>query len=89
MSDQVSITLLLFAKARELIGSSSVIITVPSTVTNYLQLLEIIFSEQPRLERLGDKFVLSLNENYIDREFENLVLREGDEIAVIPPISGG
>ena len=89
MSDQVSITLLLFAKARELIGSSSVIITVPSTVTNYLQLLEIIFSEQPRLGRLGDKFVLSLNENYIDREFENLVLRGGDEIAVIPPISGG
>lgn len=87
MTDQVSITVLLFAKARELVGSSLVTISCPSP-TNYQQLVGTLVSAYPVLSRLGDTFVLSLNEEYIDREQE-VVLRQGDELAVIPPISGG
>ena len=90
MSDlaTVSVTLLLFAKARELVGKSSVIINLPSSVSSSAVLVSHILSACPVLQRLGNTFVLSLNENYIDPE-EEIVLRSGDELAVIPPISGG
>ena len=90
MSDlpTVSVTLLLFAKARELVGKSSVIISLPSSVSSSSVLVSHILTFYPELERLGNTFVLSLNENYIDPE-EEIVLRSGDELAVIPPISGG
>ena len=87
MSDQVSITVLLFAKARELVGSSSVSLSSPAS-TNYQQLVSTLVAAQPVLARLGHTFVLSLNEVYIDTDQE-IVLRQGDEVAVIPPISGG
>ena len=83
----VSVTLLLFAKARELVGKSSVIISLPSSVSSSSVLVSHILTFYPVLQRLGNTFVLSLNENYIDPE-EEIVLRSGDELAVIPPISG-
>ena len=84
---EVTITVLLFAKARELVGTSSVTTSVPANI-RYQQLLSHLESEFPALQRLGRTFVLSLNENYIEQE-EELLLNNGDEIAVIPPISGG
>ena len=86
--DTVSVTLLLFAKARELVGKSSVILHLPSSVSSSADLVSRILSLYPVLQRLGNRFVLSLNENYTDPE-EEIVLRSGDELAVIPPISGG
>ena len=86
--DKVAVSLLLFAKARELVGSSSVNLSVPSSTSTYSDLLTFILEAFPVLKRLGGTFVLSLNENYIDQDSE-ISLRTGDELAVIPPISGG
>ena len=84
---EVTVTVLLFAKARELVGSSSVTTSVPATI-GYLQLLTHLEEQFPVLQRLDRAFVLSLNENYFEEE-QQLELVTGDEIAVIPPISGG
>ena len=86
--DKVAVSLLLFAKARELVGSSSVSLSVPSSTSTYSDLVTLILEAFPVLKRLGGTFVLSLNENYIDQDSE-LSLGTGDELAVIPPISGG
>ena len=86
--DKVAVSLLLFAKARELVGSSSVSLSLPSSTSTYSDLVTFILETFPVLKRLGGTFVLSLNENYIDQDSE-LSLRSGDELAVIPPISGG
>ena len=86
--DKVAVSLLLFAKARELVGSSSVSLSLPSSTSTYSDLVTYILETFPILKRLGGTFVLSLNENYIDQDSE-LSLRTGDELAVIPPISGG
>ena len=86
--DKVAVSLLLFAKARELVGSSTVSLSLPSSTSTYSDLVTFILETFPVLKRLGGTFVLSLNENYIDQDSE-LSLRPGDELAVIPPISGG
>ena len=39
------------------------------------------------LEKLGKTFIVAHNENYV--ESGQLNLRSGDELAIIPPISGG
>ena len=41
-----------------------------------------------RLSTIKDNLVLAHNEEYLDKD-SRVNLREGDEIAVIPPISGG
>ena len=84
---EVTVTLLLFAKARELVGKSSVSTSLPTRLT-YQELVSRLESELPIPERLNRTFVLSLNEDYLEQEQE-IVLTSGDEIAVIPPISGG
>ena len=86
--DKVAVSLLLFAKARELVGSSSVSLSLPSSTSTYSDLVSSVLESFPVLKRLGDTFVLSLNENYIDQDSE-ITLSAGDELAVIPPISGG
>lgn len=42
----------------------------------------------PQLSELGSTFVLSLNQDYL-APGEEQALKAGDEVAVIPPISGG
>jgi len=89
MSDQatVQVTVLFFAKARELLGKSSSPCQVPASCT-YSQLITHLKTSFTHLNRLGDAFVVSLNEDYIEEEGQ-LQLHQGDELAVIPPISGG
>ena len=89
MSDSVTITVLFFAKARELIGSSSGTAALPARC-RYPALQAALSNAFPALNKLGHAFVLALNETYLDTEDgEEVELREGDELAVIPPISGG
>jgi molybdopterin converting factor small subunit len=44
---------------------------------------------QHRLSEIQDSLVLALNQDYIELSDAPLNLAEGDEIAVIPPLSGG
>ena len=68
--DKVAVSLLLFAKARELVGSSSVSLSLPSSTSTYSDLVSSVLESFPVLKRLGGTFVLSLNENYIDQDSE-------------------
>lgn len=79
-------TLLFFAKAREIIGRSQQPIRLP-TVISAETLKEKLIILYPGLEQLGKTFILAHNEDYI--ETGDITLRTGDELAVIPPISGG
>lgn len=53
--------------------------------TNFFQYFYHLFC---RLEIIAENIILSLNEEYVD-DSQELTLRDGDEVAVIPPISGG
>ena len=88
-ADTSKVKVLFFAKARELVGISEATVDIPSHcgVRKVSELLEERFSQLCPLER---RFILALNEEYVDTDGdEELVTKDGDRLAVIPPISGG
>lgn len=87
MENLVRVKLLFFAKSRELAGLSECFIDLPKTIlcANLIKQL----SETYNLDSLEEKFLLALNNDYCDEPNTILSLTTGDEVAVIPPISGG
>lgn len=89
LSHLVKVKILFFAKSKELVDGPEGVIEFPKTTTR-AEILQILRDHYPRLEELGDCFTLSLNEEYLpDDSSETLNLTDKDEIAVIPPLSGG
>lgn len=80
--------MLYFAKSSELTGVRSEIINVPQEITSQ-NLWEEIVRFHPRLCTIKDQVVFAVRQEYVAIGDELLSLRPGDEIAVIPPISGG
>ena len=79
------IKVLFFAKLRELLEIDSKILTIMEEDYSIQDLLNDLKTSYPILNE--HKFVVSLNKNYVfdyDEDLEN-----NDEIALIPPISGG
>lgn len=77
-----------FAKSRELAGISECEVNLPKTIL-YTDLTEYL-SKVYNLQSLNGTFLIALNSEYCDESSTSrLVLSAGDELAVIPPISGG
>ncbi|CAL1531862.1 unnamed protein product [Lymnaea stagnalis] len=81
------VTLLFFAKSREIIGHKEARLHIPSASTGR-HILKYIVKAYPELNLIANNLVLSLNEEYLELD-RQVTLQENDEIAVIPPISGG
>lgn len=74
-----------FAIIREIVGLSAERREVPQGATAgdvFTQLIQ----ENPRLERLRPVTMLMINKAYVAHDHE---LHDGDELALIPPVSGG
>lgn len=82
----IEIQILFFAKARELSGKNQAIISV-SSIVSFENLLNVIVKEFD-LAAIKHCCVLSVNEEYVNSD-DILHLKQGDIVAVIPPISGG
>lgn len=88
--DEVVVRILFFAKARELVQKESDNISIPlfGTKITGSNLLDIILKRFPTLEPISKNIVLAANEEYI--ELEQLIdIENCNEIAIIPPLSGG
>lgn len=82
----VTINVLFFAKAREIVGKKQTKFVVNSTI-NYRNLFDLIVKEF-NLLLIRDTLILAVNEEYCNEDSE-LTLKEDDVVALIPPISGG
>ena len=74
-----------FAAARDMTGTEEITITVPDHSTSS-DLLAILFTGYPRLAQLKDYLRIAVNWEYVSLAHP---LADDDEVAVIPPVSGG
>lgn len=81
------ISILFFAKCRELVKSSKEYLEVPDSISG-ADLRSLVISTHPKLQVIGKSCVFALNEEYIE-DSSLLNLKDGDKLAVVPPISGG
>ncbi len=84
-SAQVSVRVLFFGAARDAARSNQIEITLdaPATVGSAFRTLVEKYSG---LERFGRSLLFAVNQEYATRETE---IKDGDEVAVFPPVSGG
>lgn len=83
----VKVNVLFFAKAREIVGKTEAVITILKGDLSYPELLDTI-SEEFNLNDIKANVILAVNESFCSST-DFIHLREGDNVAVIPPLSGG
>lgn len=81
-----NVKILFFAKARELSGKKEASASL-ETPTKFSFIVEQLISEYS-LHLIKNSVIIAVNETYVEGDDE-ITLRDGDVIAVIPPISGG
>ncbi|KAM9541378.1 molybdopterin synthase sulfur carrier subunit-like isoform 2-T3 [Salvelinus alpinus] len=81
-------SVLYFAKSAELTGHKSETIRVLSELMN-LELWEDLVNRHPRLFAVHHSFVLAVRQEYVTLGDQRKSLRDGGEVAVIPPLRGG
>lgn len=82
---QVIVHLHLFAIFRDTIGADHILLEMPagSTVTDLRQELS---QRWPTLQNLLERSAIAINQEYVSAHH---VLSSDDEVALIPPVSGG
>ena len=83
---EINIKVLYFAAAKEAIGFNDEMIKFTHAPT-LSQLQAELYSRYPQLEPLKPYLRWALNQSFV--EDENTLLSDLDEVAIIPPISGG
>lgn len=85
MADCITITVKLFAAYQEAYGAPELTLELP-VGTTVEQVRERLISEHPQLEQWRDLTRFGINLELAD---PSAVLRAGDEVVLIPPVSGG
>jgi molybdopterin converting factor subunit 1 len=75
----------LFAVHRQLLGQRELEMDIPSGAT-ILDAWRQLKAEHPKMEHLSDTLMAARNQDYAPLDTR---LSDGDEIAFIPPVSGG
>uniref|UniRef100_A0A3B3D5E8 Molybdopterin synthase sulfur carrier subunit-like n=2 Tax=Oryzias melastigma TaxID=30732 RepID=A0A3B3D5E8_ORYME len=87
MTAQVSI--IYFGQSAELTGlKEEEPVSVPTPISSR-ELWELLQQRHPRLAALRGHVVLAVSQQYVPVAEQLVVLRDGDEVAVVPPLSGG
>lgn len=81
----MKVTVKLFARLRELVGTSTLErhVAANATISDLIQNLQ---AEFPKLTGVIPQTIVSVNREFADPQTR---LAEGDEVAIFPPVSGG
>jgi molybdopterin synthase catalytic subunit len=85
----VRVTVLLFARLREVVGAPSVMLNVPASEPTSARARDAwlaLTAAHPRLTGTDSGLRVAVNQSYADWDTP---IADGDEIAFIPPVAGG
>ncbi len=82
---QISVRVLFFGAARDAAGHSEIDITLNAPI-KAANAFEAVLSAYPELRRFGRSLLFAVNQEYAPSDRE---VRDGDELALFPPVSGG
>lgn len=85
MSQSITVSMLYFAMFREQIGKSSEELPVPSGTTAG-DIFDLVTATYPSLSGMRNSTLIMVNQGYAEPDQS---LNDGDEVALIPPVSGG
>ncbi|AFZ50127.1 MoaD/ThiS family protein [Dactylococcopsis salina] len=85
MSNQITVTVKLFAAYQEAYGVEEIQQQFPPQ-TPVKAVLDQIISEHPQLEQWREITRFGVNLSFVPPE---TTLKDGDEVVLIPPVSGG
>lgn len=80
----MNITTLFFGITTDLTGETNIVITVKNGIS-VLDFKLILKEKYPTLKNI-DAYAIAVNEAYAEND---LILKENDTVAIIPPVSGG
>jgi molybdopterin converting factor subunit 1 len=81
----MTVNVLLFALCSDIVGSRKLTVEV-APGQSVQDLLSDLISKYPKLGQMERSLMISVNQSYVDRA---QLLEDGDEVAMIPPVSGG
>lgn len=81
----ITVTVKLFAAYQEAYGVSELILEFPPN-TPVAAVLERLISEHPELKQWHDLTRFGINLEFVEPD---TLLQDGDEVVLIPPVSGG
>ncbi len=81
----MKITIKLFAVYQEILGVPELVWDVPETST-VGEVCDRLIKEHPRLAQWRDLTRFGINLNFVSKDTP---LQNGDEVVLIPPVSGG
>jgi molybdopterin converting factor subunit 1 len=81
----MTLSVQLFARGRELVGADAALIEVPGGTTVAV-LRRVLGDRYPALAPLLERSAVAVNHDFAE---ESCVIVPTDEVAVIPPVSGG
>jgi molybdopterin converting factor subunit 1 len=84
-SERIRVRVLFFGAAREAAGRDEVTLEIGSPATAAGAFKEVL-ARYPDLRRFGRSLLVAVNQEYAPLDME---VREGDELALFPPVSGG
>ena len=79
----MNVNVLAFGIAKDIFGKSSINVEIDGETTGGLK--QTLEHQYPRLKQLAS-YMVAVNNEYAS---DNAILTERDEIAIIPPVSGG
>lgn len=85
MAEDIQITVKLFAIFQEVLATDELQINLESG-TSVSKIFDRLVSQHPHLEKWRSLTRYAVNLNFVDPQ---TILKNGDEVALIPPVSGG